>query len=312
VSNTSHRHSHQTPASAHHSDTGSGLRTALILTLVFALFEAIGGWWAHSLALLGDASHMFSDAAALGLSLLATWFSKRPPSRRHSYGFARAEIVVALINGLVMLGVVIGIAVAAVQRLRQPESIAGGAVMGIALIGLIVNVIVILRLSRDGSSLNIRSALLHVVGDLLGSVAAFIAGAVIYFTQWTPIDPILSLFICVLILYSTFKLLWEALHVLMEGVPPELDLNAVGKAMAQVSGVISVHDLHIWALSSGMLALSAHVVVGDLSKWAKLLGEMRLLLQRFNINHITLQPEIPSEIPPANYASVIPIRPEKI
>ncbi len=285
---------------------------ALILTLVFALVEALGGWWAHSLALLGDASHMFSDAAALGLSVLAAWFSKRPPSQRHSYGFMRAEIVVALINGLVMLGVVIGIAIAAIERLQQPESIDGGAVMGIALIGLAVNLVVILRLSHEESNLNTRSALLHVMGDLLGSVTAFIAGAVIYFTRWAPIDPILSLFICVLILYSTFKLLWEALHILMEGVPLNLDLNAVGQAMAQVPGIISVHDLHIWTLSSGMCALSAHVVVENLSQWARLLEEMRRLLRGFNINHVTLQPEIPAEIPQANYASVIPIRPEKI
>ncbi len=264
-----------------------------MLTLGFALVEAFGGWWFNSLALLGDAGHMFSDAVALGLAAIAAWVSRRPPSAQHSYGLMRAEVIAALLNSLLMLAVVIGIVVEAIKRLQQPQLVSGAAVMGIALIGLVINIIVALVLSRGEHNMNTRAALLHVIGDLLGSVAALIAGAVIYYTGWMPIDPILSLVICALILYSTLRLLRDALHVLMEGVPPHLDLRAVGQSMAGVSGVSSIHDLHIWMLSSGMPALSAHVVLQRMSDWIGILQEMRdLLRQRYGIDHVTLQPEI--------------------
>lgn len=277
----------------HRTMPGGTLYWALVLTLGYAFVEAFGGWWAGSLALLGDAGHMLSDAVALGLAALAAWIGRRPPSARHSYGLMRAEVIAALLNGLLMLAVVIGIVVEAIQRLQQPQPVSGMAVIGIASIGLVINVIVALVLSRGGHDMNTRAALLHVMGDLLGSVAALIAGAVIYYTGWLPIDPILSLAICVLILYSTLRLLREALHVLMEGVPPHLDLPAVGRSLAGVAGVVSIHDLHIWMLSTGMPALSAHVVLKDMSHWTKILDEMRhLLRQRFAIDHVTLQPEI--------------------
>ncbi len=272
---------------------GNTLRWALLLTLGFALVEALGGWWAGSLALLGDAGHMFSDAVALGLSALAAVISRRPPSTRHSYGLRRAEVIAALLNGLLMLAVVLGIVVEAIRRIQQPQPVSGVTVVGIAAIGLVINVIVALVLSRGEHDMNTRAALLHVMGDLLGSVAALIAGAVIYYTGWTPIDPILSLVICALILYSTLRLLRDALHVLMEGVPSHLDLNAVGRSLAGVAGVVSVHDLHIWMLSSGMPALSAHVVLRDMSRWTEILDEMRgLLRRRYAIDHVTLQPEL--------------------
>lgn len=308
-------HSHHHPHAHHdHHDhgvphAGGTLRLAVVLTLVFACIEAVGGWWAHSLTLLGDAGHMFSDAIALAVSAFAAWLGKRPPSARHSYGLMRAEVVAAFGNGVVMLLVVIGILIEAVERLRSPAPVAGAVVMAIALAGLIINGAVIGVLSRGEKDLNVRGALLHVIGDLLGSVAALIAGAVIWYTGWTPIDPILSIAICALILYSTFGLLREALHVLMEGVPTHLDLNTVGQAMAQVRGVKSVHDLHIWMLSSGSAALSAHIVVADLKVWGPLLSEMRSMLEhRFHIDHVTLQPELGA---PAEHAfsHVIPIQP---
>lgn len=288
------------------------LQLALALTLVFAWAEAVAGWWAHSLALLGDAGHMLSDAMALGVSLLAAWFSKRPPSSRHSYGFVRAEILAALVNGLLMLLVVIGIALEAVERLQQPQPVAGFTVMAVAAVGLAVNAAVFALLHHHTHDLNVRAALLHVLGDFLGSVAALSAGAVVYFTGWTSIDPWLSLLICALILYSTSKLLREAVNVLMEGVPLGLDLQAVGRGMVEVPGILSVHDLHVWTLASGRLALSAHVVVQDLTQWAPLLERLRLLLQRrFNIDHVTLQPEPPPSAGQRQYAAVIPIRPEQ-
>lgn len=302
-------HDHHHADHGHMHGPGGALRLALGFTLAFAVVEAVGGWLAGSLALLGDAGHMFSDAIALGVSAFAAWLGKRPPSPRHSYGLMRAEVVAALGNGIVMLAVVVGIVVEAINRLLAPAPVAGGTVMVIALIGLAINAVVIAVLTRGEQDLNVRGALLHVMGDLLGSIAALIAGAVVWYTGWTPIDPILSMLICALILYSTFGLLREALHVLMEGVPLHLDLNTVGKAMAEVRGVVSVHDLHIWMLSSGSAALSAHIVVGDLNGWTPLLNEMREMLQhRFQIGHVTLQPELAGPAERA-FTHVIPIQP---
>lgn len=268
------------------------LTSAVLLTLGFAAVEAVAGWWAGSLALLSDAAHMVTDTAALGLAAFAAWVMRHPPSARHSYGLGRAEVVVALINGLFMLAVVSGIGWAAVQRLYAPQPVAGPAVMAVAALGLLVNAMVAGLLLRGEQTLNIRGALLHVMGDLFGSLAALASGAVIYFTGWTPIDPLLSLLICALILYSSLRLLRDTLHVIMEGVPPELDLAEVGQALAGARGVHSVHDLHIWTLSSGVVALSAHVVVSDLGGWEEVLGRLRTLLhQRYAIDHVTLQPE---------------------
>jgi cobalt-zinc-cadmium efflux system protein len=178
------------------------------------------------------------------------------------------------------------------QRLQAPLSVRGGEVMLIALFGLAVNIIVARQLHGEQHSINQRAAFLHVMGDLLGSAAAVVAGAVIFFTGWTPIDPILSLFICALILLSTVKLLREVLHVLMEGVPAHIDMAAVSQAMCSLPQVHEVHSVHIWALSSELTAISAHVVMHDLQDWHEVLTSLRRLLhERFDINHVTLQPE---------------------
>lgn len=291
-----HEHGHH---HRHPSQAVGPLSWAAGLTFGFAGIEALAGWWSGSLALLGDAGHMLSDATALGLAAGAAWLARRPPSARHSYGLARAEVIAALVNGLAMLAVVVWIAVEAVERLTAPAAppVEGAVVALVAAMGLVVNVVVALMLTRGEATLNTRAALLHVFGDLLGSVAALIAGAVVYFTGWMPIDPILSLAICALILHSTVKLLREATHVLMEGVPPHLDLAEVGASLARVPGVRSVHDLHIWTLASGMLALSAHVVLEDardFNPWPRVLADMRALLHdRYGIEHVTLQPELP-------------------
>ena len=281
----------------HHRGSGYSLAWALAVTLSFALVEALGGWWAGSLALLGDAAHMVSDATALAIAALAAWVARRPPSRRHSYGLGRVEAMAALVNGVFMLAVVTGIVVAAVQRLHHPQPVMGGTVLLLAGLGLVANTAVIYVLSRGEQTLNVRGAILHVIGDLLGSVAALISGAVILFTGWTPVDPILSLFICLLIVFSSLRLLREVLQVLMEGVPRHLDLPEVGRSMAALQGVGSVHDLHIWTLSSGSIALSAHLVVRDLAHWPEVLQEQQQLLeQRFGIRHVTLQPEAAREV----------------
>ncbi len=291
-----HDHGPGAGHSHHHGASGArgrGLQIGLGLTLLFAGCEAVAGVWAHSLALLSDAGHMFSDTLALGLSLFAMWLARRPPSARHSYGFVRTEILAALANGLILLAVVTAIAVEAIARLRHPEPVAGFVVMAVAAVGIAVNTGVVFALSREVRTLNTRSAILHVLGDLVGSAAALMAGAVIYFTGWMPIDPILSLVIALLILYSTLRLLREVVNILMEGVPEHLDLPAVGRRMAGVPGVVSIHDLHIWTVSSGLPALSAHVVVRRDTDWAGVLAALQdVLVQEFRIAHVTLQPEI--------------------
>lgn len=290
-----HHHSHDHDHShGHHHSHGNdhALLWPLILILGFACVEAAGGWFTGSLALLGDAGHMFSDAAALGLAWLGAWIARKPVSHRHSFGLMRAEVIVAMINGLVMLLVISGIVYEAIERLQSPQSVQGGEVMLIAFIGLVINIIVARKLHHGQHSINQRAAFLHVMGDLLGSAAAIVAGAVIYFTGWLPIDPILSLFICALILFSTIKLLREVLHVLMEGVPLHIDLAAVSQAMTEASNVQEVHSVHIWALSSEMTALSAHVVLEDVQTWHSVLEDLRHMLhERFDIDHVTLQPE---------------------
>jgi len=276
----------------HHHSSSNTLIWALIITLGFAFVEAISGWLANSLALLGDAGHMLTDASALGLAAFAAWLGQRPPSDRHSYGLARAEVLAAIINSVFMLVIIGGLGYAAIQRMISPSPVHGLGVALIAALGLIVNLVVAWLLHRGEQTLNTRAAMLHVMGDLMGSIAALISGIVIYFTGWYMIDPILSLLICVLILVSSLRLLREALHIIMEGVPHHLDLPEVGQAMAEVEGVASIHDLHIWTLSSDTVALSAHVVMGDLRQWPTVLDQLRSLLdERFHIHHCTLQPE---------------------
>ncbi|WP_137718649.1 cation diffusion facilitator family transporter [Methylobacillus flagellatus] len=293
----SHAHAHDVDHHRHHRDHKAGgdrmLLWALLLIASFAIVEALGGWFTGSLALLGDAGHMISDAAALGLAWLGSWIARKPASQRHSYGLVRAEVMVALINGLLMLAVVIAIVVEALHRLEHPQAVQGIEVMLIAALGLIVNIVVARQLHQHQDSLNHRAALLHVLGDLLGSIAALAAGAVIYFTGWLAIDPILSLFICALILISTLRLLREVLHVLMEGVPHHINMGEVSAAIISVPQVQALHSVHIWALSSEVTALSAHVVVEDMQHWQQVLTACgHVLHSRFGIDHITLQPEL--------------------
>ena len=285
-----HAHGHHNGAPANGAQRA--LLLALILTAGFAVVEALGGWWAGSLALLSDAGHMLSDALALGLAAFAVQLARRPPSARHSYGLARAEVLAAAFNGLLMLAVIIAITVESVARLLRPTPVAGGAVMLIAGVGLLVNVGAAAILARAGEGLNVRAALLHVLGDLLGSVAALTAGAVIWFTGWLPADPLLSLAVALGILVSTLRLLREATHVLMEGVPLSVDLEQVGRGMAGLADVRGVHDLHIWTLSSGQTALSAHVEIDRFDAWPRILRRVREhLAQQHGIGHVTLQPE---------------------
>ncbi|AWF82431.1 cation transporter [Microbulbifer sp. A4B17] len=279
-----------------HHRTGNGalrpLIIALVLTLSFSIVEAIGGWLSGSLALLGDAAHMLTDTFALALGAIAAVLAKKPADRELSFGWGRAEVLAAVTNGLIMLLIVIGISFMAINRLRNPQPVHGSTVMLIAAMGLLINILAAWVLLKGERTLNIRGALLHVMGDMLGSIAALASGIVIYFTGWVPIDPLLSLLICLLILVSCVRLLRDAVDVLMERVPRELSLPVVGETLAAVTGVRSVHDLHIWRLDSSTISLSAHIVVDDLLAWPSVLERLReTLVKRFDIDHITLQPE---------------------
>lgn len=286
----SHAHNH-----AHNGQRS--LYFAAVITLAYAAIEAGTGWWANSLALMSDAGHMLADTSALLIAALGAWLAQRAPDQRHSYGLGRAEFIAALVNGLLMLAVVSVVAIHAIERLQHPLAVKGEAVSVVAFLGLLLNVLVLYLVGHGAQDLNRRAAALHVMSDLLASVAALLSGLIIVFTGWTLIDPLLSLLIVAFILYSALRLLHEALHGLMEGVPLGLSLSAIGKEMAGRPGVLSVHDLHIWSLSSRHLALSAHIMLEDLSQWSSILADQRdMLKQHHGIDHITLQPETTTQL----------------
>jgi cobalt-zinc-cadmium efflux system protein len=291
---SAHAHSHVGHGHAHtHEPRRTPFLTALAITLAYACVELAGGLWSGSLALASDAGHMFSDALALALAAGAAWLAKRPPGTKHSYGLERAEVIGASLNGLMMLAIIVVLVVEAVQRLLAPRPVAAAAVMAIAAIGLVVNAGVAFLLSRGSDTLNVRGALIHVLGDLLSSIAALIAGAVVYATGWLLIDPILSIVIALLILASTLRLLRDTLHVLMEGVPLAIDLADIGNALAALEDVVTVHDLHVWSIGSSRTALSAHVEIARLEAWPQVLKAAQTLLRdRYGVDHVTLQPEL--------------------
>ncbi len=282
-------HSH---GSHQHDLTKNVLIVSLVIAFLFAGIESFAGWWSQSLALMSDAGHMFSDALALALAAFAAWVAHKPPSIQHSYGLGRAEILGAWLSSLLVLGVAIFVVIEAIQRMHTPQNVSGITVVLVAFLGILINIAIAWILTHGQESLNVRAAFLHVMGDLMGSVAALISGAVIYYTHWTLIDPILSIFISILILVSSFRLLRESLMILMEGVPKHIEIVDVGKAMAKIDKVKSVHDLHIWTLSSGVYVLTAHIEVDEFRAWNDILRDLReLLATNYDIDHITLQPE---------------------
>jgi cobalt-zinc-cadmium efflux system protein len=235
---------------------------------------------------------MLTDGAALALAAGAAWIARRPPSERHSYGLGRAEVIAALINALAMLAIAGVIGYEALLRWQAPLPVKGGAAALIALAGLALNLVIMQRLRPHRHDLNTRAAMLHVLGDALGSAAALAAGLVILLTGWLRADAAASGLICVLIAVSAVRLTRESLHALMEGVPRGLSVEAIGLEMARVDGVLSVHDLHVWMISGSRSALSAHVVVSQIQQRDRTLGALqRCLHEKFGIDHVTLQPE---------------------
>ncbi len=268
------------------------LLIALVLTLGFSGVEGAAAYFANSLALISDAGHMVTDAAALGLALLAQIISRRPPSPKHSFGFGRAEALAAFVNSIAMLALVVWIMVEAISRFYDPHKVDGLTVTVVAAIGLVMNIVVAWVLSRDKKSVNTRAALVHVMGDLLGSVAALIAGVVIQLTGWMPIDAILSILVSLLILKSTISILHESYHFLMEGVPLHIDYLAVGSDLKNVPGVLAVHDLHVWEMTPSFPALIGHIEIERIADWPEIMAKINvMLLERHGIDHVTLQPE---------------------
>src|SRR5947207_1262523 len=276
------------------SRSGTRLRLALGLTLAILVIELAGGLLSHSLALLSDAGHVLTDVFALGLAWFAIEQSKRPADQRRSYGYQRVGILAALLNAVALIVIVLAIGFEAVRRLMAPEPVQGGTVIATALVAIAINVFVLLTLRAEVNNLNLRAALLHVTGDVAASAAVVIAGGVILLTGWLYIDPLLSIGIATLIAYGAWGIVRETVNLLMEGTPREIDLATVTHEITGTEKVIGVHDLHVWALSSEAMALSAHVVVDDcpLGDAEHLVRDLeQRLCDRFSIGHTTIQVE---------------------
>ena len=289
-----HDHHHHAGHDHGGHSRGAGRRAltfVFFLTTAFLLVEVVGGFLTGSLALLADAGHMASDAVSLGLALFAAWLAGRPATPRRSFGYKRAEILAALANGVTLVAVSVWIFVEAFRRLQDPEPILGGWMMAVAVVGLLVNVAGAAVLSRSGGeSLNVEGALRHVLADLLGSVGVIVAAGVILLTGWRYADPLVSAVIGVLVLASSWKLLRDSTNILLETTPRDVDAEQVGRKMAATPGVQEVHDLHIWTITSGFPALSAHVLVGrDENCHARRRDLEAVLARDFGIEHTTLQ-----------------------
>jgi cobalt-zinc-cadmium efflux system protein len=270
-----------------------GLRYALAITIVFMLAEAFGGWLANSLALMADAGHMLTDAAAIALSLFAIRFAALPATRRRSYGFLRIEILAALANGVLLVLISVGIFYEAWQRFVRPPAVRVPLMLGIAAAGLVANLLAAAALHRSSEGhLNARAAYLHVLSDTLGSVGAIVAGAIMFFTGWYVADPIISALVGLLILVSAVKILQQSVEVLLEAVPSHIDLMRMERELAAVEGVRSVHDLHVWTISSGIHLMTCHAVVGGHGDHHEVLERLSCVMrERFGIEHTTIQLE---------------------
>jgi cobalt-zinc-cadmium efflux system protein len=269
------------------------LAATLGLTTAFMLVEVAAGFWTGSLALLADAGHMLTDAGALALALFATWIAARPPTPAKTYGYYRAEILAALVNALVLLVVAGGILFEAWRRWESPSPVLARPMALVAAAGLGVNLVCAWFLHRGAAaSLNVRAAYLEVLSDALSSLATLVAAGVVLASGWTAADPLAGVFIALLIVPRTWSLLTQAVNVLLEGTPPHLELSEIEAAMCAVPGVLRVHDLHVWTLTSGREAMSAHVVVDDVRESERLLEALHALLHaRFGIDHTTVQLE---------------------
>ena len=283
----------------HHRETAAGrsrgaLLGSLAITGGFLVVEAAGAVWTGSLALAADAGHMLTDVGGLALALFATWIAARPPTPAKTYGYYRVEILAATVNALLLLAVAGLILVEAYQRLRAPHEVLGGPMLAIALAGLAANLIAAWWLHGNArESLNVRAAYLEVLGDALSSLGVIVAALVVMGTGITLVDPLVSALIALFIVPRTWRLLRQAVNVLLEGTPAHLDLGEIEAAMTRIPGARRVHDLHVWTLTSGREAMSAHVVIDDVRQSERLLGALHAVLHaRFGIDHTTIQLDV--------------------
>ncbi len=275
-------------------DASRSLRTALIITASVLVVELIGGILSNSLALLADAGHMFTDVGALSLSFFAIWFATRPATPRKTYGFYRVEILAALLNGVFLVLISMFIFYEAYQRLMTPPEVRGNLMLIVASGGLFANLASAYILFKNQSqSLNVRGAFIHVLSDAVGSIGAILASLAIIFFGWNWADSVISAIVAILILSSSWLLIRDAIDILLEGAPAHINLTTLKDQLVGADGVLSVHDLHVWTLTSGVVAMSCHVVVGeDEPPQSAVLGRVREIVhERFQIDHTTIQVE---------------------
>jgi cobalt-zinc-cadmium efflux system protein len=286
-----HGHAHDAP-----QVSAATLGGAVALTLAFVLAEAIGGWWGNSLALLSDAGHNLADAATLGLSWYALWMAGKPSHERMTFGYHRVGVFAALINAVSLVLIALFIGWEGIERLRHPEPASGVLMIVLATVAIIVNLAISSRLHQGAKhDINVRSAYVHMIGDAVSAFGVVMAGIIIATTQWLLADPIVSLVIAALILYSSYGVLSESATVLLEGTPAGTDMPAVIDAMKNVAGVLDVHDLHVWMVGPGVVACSCHIVVAEQSVregQQVLRAVVRDIEQRFHITHTTVQVEV--------------------
>ena len=268
------------------------MTVALGLTSAVMVVELIGGLISGSLALLADAGHMLADVAALGIAVVVAYVVRRPATPERSFGLLRLEILAALVNGALLIAIAVGIAIEALDRLRVPVEVDAPLLMGVGSLGLAANVVAAAILHRGHEhSLNQRGAYLHVLGDLLGSIGVIVAGLIVLLTGWTPADALVSLGIGALILVGAWRLVRESVDVLLEATPRHIVLANVHERLATVPGVGSVHDLHVWTVTSGVVAMSGHLVVGEAGEHQRVLEEVQERMRRLGIGHVTIQIE---------------------
>jgi cobalt-zinc-cadmium efflux system protein len=285
-----HRHG---PGHSHIGDASvAGLRVALTITAIFLVVEVVGGVLANSIALLADAGHMLTDVAALGLALFVAWFSKQPSSPQKTYGYLRWEILAAFVNGATLLLISAGILVEAVVRLRHPEAVGGGLMLGVAVAGLAANLVSARVLSGSSrENLNTRGAYLHVLGDLLATVGTIIAALLIRFTGWLMADPVASILTTVLIMGGAWRLVRESVDILLESTPAHIPMLAVRSQLEAIPGIESVHDVHVWAVTPAIVAMSAHCIVREPDQHQHVLEHIHDAMRLFGIQHVTIQLE---------------------
>ncbi len=285
-----HEHQHNLPSAG-----SQGLWIALVITVVIMMAEVAGGFLSNSLALLGDAGHMFTDVFSLGLSLFAFTMSKRPPNSTRTYGYHRMEVMAALTNGALLIIISIAIFYEAYRRFASPPEIKGPLMLIIASIGLIGNLAGIYVLKGTHTqNLNIRSAFLHIVGDTMSSVGVIIGGVLIITEKWYFMDPLISILIGGIIIRGAIGIVFESSSILLEYVPGNIDPDTVHRALLGINGIKNVHDLHIWAITSGLYSMSSHIMIDDamISEGALIIGQVEALMkEKFDITHTTVQLE---------------------